>query len=279
MDQKIKEINALALEYSKSAVSLVTDLSSPFLNAIGANTFLYGRIFYNGKYILLSNNIEWVECWYQNINTIQNTFLQKKLQNTLLGGEPLYSLWATAHLKDHLMKIHNRCGIWHGFDISYRLEDSVEGWCFTSIKEQEKKNQFYLNNLKLFHRFCLYFREKAASLLDIKEKSQLAVFKEASDISFHPTPPFEEDVNVLLNLLPLDGYSLKTPQGSIKLTKRELECLYCLSRGKTAKEIGRFLNISPRTVETYCTNLKNKTNYHNLSEFADIFMDNVLKWL
>lgn len=48
------------------------------------------------------------------------------------------------------------------------------------------------------------------------------------------------------------------PFEKFNLSKREEECLYFLIRGKSSKEIGRILNLSPRTVEHYIDNIKGK---------------------
>lgn len=55
------------------------------------------------------------------------------------------------------------------------------------------------------------------------------------------------------------------------LTKRELEVLSHLTRGKTAKEIGHRLNISFRTVQHHIENIKSKTNSLSKSELIDKF--------
>lgn len=54
-----------------------------------------------------------------------------------------------------------------------------------------------------------------------------------------------------------------------KLTHRETECLFLLIRGKTAKEIGKFLTISPRTVEVYVENIKRKMCVNSRSDLID----------
>lgn len=78
---------------------------------------------------------------------------------------------------------------------------------------------------------------------------------------------FNEVVNVPINavvstLLEFDNfnkekcYSIKN--GESAFSSRELECLFYLIRGKSAKIIGKILNISPRTVEQYVENIKIK---------------------
>ena len=46
----------------------------------------------------------------------------------------------------------------------------------------------------------------------------------------------------------------------LNLTKREIEIIQWIACGKSSKEIARVLNISPRTVETHLSNVKNKLN-------------------
>lgn len=50
---------------------------------------------------------------------------------------------------------------------------------------------------------------------------------------------------------------------NIKVSKREKECLTCLAKGMTAKEIARVLNLSPRTIEFYIENMKKKYRCNN----------------
>jgi LuxR family quorum-sensing system transcriptional regulator SolR len=53
------------------------------------------------------------------------------------------------------------------------------------------------------------------------------------------------------------------------LTRRELECFFCLLMGRTFKEIGKQLNISARTVEYYSNSLKLKLKCFRKSELID----------
>lgn len=49
----------------------------------------------------------------------------------------------------------------------------------------------------------------------------------------------------------------------VKLTKRELECLYWAAKGKTSWEIGTILGISERTVNFHISNLIPKFSVHS----------------
>ena len=61
-------------------------------------------------------------------------------------------------------------------------------------------------------------------------------------------------------------YTLNNHQNKYELTNREYECVFLLIRGKSAKEIGVLLSISPRTVESYIENIKNKMDCKNKAE-------------
>ncbi|PHQ78487.1 MAG: hypothetical protein COB66_08825 [Coxiella sp. (in: Bacteria)] len=54
------------------------------------------------------------------------------------------------------------------------------------------------------------------------------------------------------------GYRFTIENTFYTLTKRELQLLFFIVRGKTAKEISKIMKISCRTVEGYIENIKNK---------------------
>lgn len=60
---------------------------------------------------------------------------------------------------------------------------------------------------------------------------------------------------------------------NVYLTQREEHIVRHLVRGKTAKEIARVMNLSPRTVEFYLINIKNKMGVVNKSDLIERCMD------
>jgi DNA-binding NarL/FixJ family response regulator len=60
------------------------------------------------------------------------------------------------------------------------------------------------------------------------------------------------------------------------LTKREQECGYYLTRGFSMKEIANALNISPRTVECYIINIKQKLNCYKRSDIVQKIMEGAI---
>jgi Response regulator containing a CheY-like receiver domain and an HTH DNA-binding domain len=61
----------------------------------------------------------------------------------------------------------------------------------------------------------------------------------------------------------------------IILSQREFDILNLLIKGKSMREIGQILKISPRTVETYIYTAKDKTNTFTTSRLLDLFADSL----
>ena len=85
--------------------------------------------------------------------------------------------------------------------------------------------------------------------------------REASAGRTYITPLIASDV--LQNLM-----NPSEAPGQSQLTNREREVLQLLAEGKTLKEIGAVLNVSPRTVEFHKNNIAAKTGLHTTAELA-----------
>lgn len=70
---------------------------------------------------------------------------------------------------------------------------------------------------------------------------------------------------VFLNSYRIDQNTVK----GIQLSPRESECLFFYVRNRSAKEIGRILKLSPRTVQFYIENIKEKFHACSKAELFD----------
>lgn len=90
-------------------------------------------------------------------------------------------------------------------------------------------------------------------------------------------------INVInqLNFVPHPSNSIipfaVTKTNNNSLTKREKDCASYLLRGMSAKEIGRILNISTRTVECHIAHIKTKLNCYSRSQIISKILDNTLQ--
>lgn len=88
------------------------------------------------------------------------------------------------------------------------------------------------------------------------------------DLLTFKMPVFDEKGNIT-GILSISHFLNKfSAPNAFKLgfSKRETECLFYLLDGCTAKEIARAINLSPRTVENYIENMKDKLGCTTVSE-------------
>lgn len=69
-------------------------------------------------------------------------------------------------------------------------------------------------------------------------------------------------------------YRIGSPDNVFNLSNRELECLFLILRGKTAKQIAEIMDLSKRTVEFYIENIKNKFGCNTKSDLLLIGIAN-----
>lgn len=84
----------------------------------------------------------------------------------------------------------------------------------------------------------------------------------------------EAAIKNFLSNTPIHKFFLNVEGQDIALSLQEFKSLALLSRGKTAKEIGRALDISQRTVEGYIENVKHKVKISSRSHLIDLFLLN-----
>lgn len=124
------------------------------------------------------------------------------------------------------------------------------------VSENEKSIfEFYLNSIDFLERFGHYFEFQAYDIIAQGKNSLLELpgFLTPASTSNIPDP-----VHKSLPFLFPSQYQIKFNNHPIKFTKREMECFVLKIKGNTAKEIGRFLNISHRTVEKTLLNIYEK---------------------
>ena len=69
--------------------------------------------------------------------------------------------------------------------------------------------------------------------------------------------------------LPKKRYPISWQHHGIYLTYREAQCMLLFIRGKTVAKVAQQLALSPRTVEYYLNNIKDKVNCRTKSELIE----------
>lgn len=175
---------------------------------------------------------------------------------------------------DTLRHYQKEFNINHFFFINDQQKEYSESFVFGS--DNGSSIAFYMNNIDMLEKFCLYFKSVASDLIDRAFKDRLLLIewrdyleKQAS----HKKESLDSSIDIASLTFLVDGEK-------ISLTDRESECLIPYLKGKSSKMIANMLNISARTVETHISNAKTKFNCKSKSDLYNFMISMKLdKWI
>jgi DNA-binding CsgD family transcriptional regulator len=242
------------------------------LKKLGILYFTYMRNYPDCSQVYLSNDSSWVEAYYgqrlyetSQFQLAPESYRSGKIVWPAQSDLPVYQ-YGREYLKSD-----------NGVTIIKKSGNYTEFYFFSSSVNNNGIVNVYVNNMAILEKFVLYFNDRAERILAKAEKSKLVLPPHIYQQSINnitisiPTPDIIDNV---LDEMQIKKYRIKH-EGyyNIKLSSRELECIFLYHKGKTAKETARALNISQRTVETYFENIKNKLNCYSKDQVVNFLVE------
>jgi len=231
----------------------IENICQPLKKHFNVTSFVYQKNFNDGSETRLSNQPHWVEHYYSQ-ELFKISGFEKHPRNYQSG----HVVWS--HLSHHqpILLAARGFDIDHGFTIIKKTDDGCEFYFIgTQVKNTHLLNT-YLNNLDLFDKFILYFKEQANPLLTKLSKQKIILPNKYQQN--HSQEQGLQQINhtwqqAFLQNIKVNNIYLAP---DVKLSQRELVCAQLLMQGKTMREVAALLSISPRTVETHISHLKDK---------------------
>lgn len=253
-------INIPKQHISMKSANAIDKICEP-LSKQQINFFQYMSIDNNGGCMLLTNNKEWLQHYFNKEYYKQCDFLSAPFKHN--SG---YALWLNLKSQEILQDAKDNFSIANGLTLIRRSEHEVEFYSFATSPENIGILDFYINNMQFFASFIQYFKDHASSIIAKaqNEKLQLA--------SLEPTAVKEMKQSYLDNQLNIKRYFID-PDQDLYLTKREFECIKHVAKGKSIKEIAGLLCLSPRTIRFYIENIKEKLNVSRKSDLVNFFWE------
>jgi len=241
-----------------SYVPYVTEICTPLFNNTAISFFQFMKTFDDGSYMTLTSNGNWLDTYFnkqyyeisnfrQPSHTYKEQFL---LTNSFNNGVEI---------------VRNATD---GYDIAncITLVEKEEGACefylFAAGKNYPNIIEFYINNMDFLKLFVFYFKDKANDLLKKHAQNKFMLPK----LSYGPAKNEDKIISATAIANTINRYYLSGKHAGTYLTKRELDCLQWMSKGKSASEMGLILGMTERTAETHLYNIKQKLHCSKLTQ-------------
>jgi len=254
----------------------VSQICSPLFEFIGVKNFDWIRTYSDGTKARLTTNPKWAEHYFN-----QDYYKDSQFERHPSLYRSGISIWDYVNSSPHHIDtdMENNFQRAHGLSILDVKEDFMDQFLFTTSPEKEGINSLYLCHMQELIKFTQYFLQKGSFLIEKVANDKIDFLFDSHTFylpdgsSLLKTPEavnFKEQIKIdKINVLSKDNKI-------VCLTKRETECLYYYTTGRTIKEIGKQLIISPRTVEDHLNNIRDKTGYRNLVDLADTLREKAI---
>lgn len=187
--------------------------------------------------------------------------------------EETYIIWDFLECDKETKKLREdtyRFDMHHTFTIVQPGDNGKEYFHFATSAANHSANNSYLQNLTYLKKFIQYFKEK---IHDHKQLSTSYNFKfsiATERAKFSTVTPLSVAIDDNLDQqLALNRIYINDT--GTYLTKREFECLYWMSMGKTIEDIAAILLITPRTVKAHIANIKEKIGCYNQFQLGGLY--------
>ena len=216
-------------------------ICEPFLSPRGFSYFQFKRVYKDSVYVILANRAEFFK-----------DFLEKDLSR-LFDHVPFYTRQSAIYYWDDfgranlfpLIDAQNK--VCHPITLVYRRKNFYDCTTFARSEPHHLPSSYYFYHLKELQKFVEIFPILAQNLIEKFKKKTI------------------EDSTILKNVrksLFLPKRSARFPIGEGTkdyITTYEAFCLQLLQEGKSYKEVGSMLSVSPNTVESHLERLKTRT--------------------
>lgn len=250
----------------------MNEICKYFFKFSGLSYFHFRRTFKNGTYVILSTNAEWPLYFIK-----QKTQIVTPVASQLFTNKSYFCPWKDNIPEKTLADAANHYGIRSAIAYVEKNDLYFDSFSFGSSCDDPTISVNNINNIDLFQKFSHYFLDIANKLITKASEQPIIV------------PPSLQDPNLnkltrnnhfickkqdFLKTLTANRLTLLSNNCPVMLKEKEVECIKYLAYGKSMKEVGRAISLSPRTVEAYLEKARLKLNCASNSELISLWWDN-----
>jgi|GEM_PF-4640411 len=252
----------------------VLQVAQPLFELLPINYFRFFKLWPDGGYIRLSTHAAWTY-HYMNHHYMNHHYNSVASPHTLFKpGETSFYLFDVLVSKNDFSNVLKEArelyDLDHGLSIQEIFEDHIEIYDITASSHCCEINELYLQHMDSIKKFIRYFRVRAQKIIEQVEGYKFkttAILLGEEDETLKKKEKFNREIE-------LSYLNVDVKGSCISLTKRATQCVIELIQGSSNKMIGKTLNISPRTVESYMESIKIKLNCDGKNQIIKKFMKN-----
>lgn len=218
----------------------VDKICSTFLHSRKLSYFQFKRVYKDGSFIILANHHKFFT------DFLENAFAESPHLIPFHTQQSTIYLWDEASPTTNLPLISEKKGIFHSITFVSRRKNFYDCTTFAMSKRHASPFSHYFLIIKEMQTFVEIFPTLARSLIEktIKKPIKIVTPRQGRKSFF----------------LPKRSARFHIGEGAKDyVTTYEVLCLRLLQEGKSYKEIGSILSMSPNTVETHLVRLKART--------------------
>jgi len=235
--------------------SLICRATAPLRERFNIQYFTYHRIDRKGKYTVLVDRPDWAEHYVEEKFYLNDPYLRHP--DVYQSGFCLIEQHGSEeHLKKILKDGKEIFNLDQGITLIQKQADCVEFFGFAANKATSLLDKLYLNHPWVLQSFANHFKQELQSIL-FRMEAEAGSLTQLKGEDFYTKQLIRPDICSDV----LSDYLKDLAKGNSKialLSSRERECIQHLLLGRSARETGCYLKLSPRTIEFYFENIKNK---------------------
>ncbi len=245
-------------------VDAIQEICQPLFDKTPVTYFSHCLVTEENQFAGLSSNPEFSELY------ANKRFYNFEIESVSLLNSSQSILSDLLEFKGKSRELHDdaaQLGFGHFFTLIKENNGSKECFHFAGAIENEGVNRFYNYHQDCLENFILYFKDKVQGSAALR-----GIFDDLYSPDKDKTSPyFDIDIDNQVSSLyfAADKYVLGINQPT--LSKREVECLYWLTQGKTLEEAAIILSISRRTVKAHIENVKEKLQCNTLFQLGEAY--------
>jgi DNA-binding CsgD family transcriptional regulator len=212
----------------------IEPLARPLTNQANVHFLNFIRKYHNRERICIvvnkAHTVDWCASEFYKHSVFETPDVEEKSAFYMWDHMP--HTQQSLAIRSHNIRKHN---IAHGLSVVKKYDGYCDNYVFATTPGNDQVHNFYLNQKEVFEKFVQAFdKEMKSTILELENHK-----------IFIPE-------NISSSSKPVSG-----------LSSRQMDCALLMTEGHTAKEIGKALSLSHRTVEDYIEVLKHKFDAKN----------------